>query len=332
MPQRDAYRQDLCYLGHLNALQESMTVDENLAFTTALGGFAPDKAQTQALLTRFGLRGRGKQLVRHLSQGQKRRVALSRLALSPARLWVLDEPYVAMDEAGIGLLADLIAGHLASWRAGGADQPPARADRQCAGANAGVAGGMSSATKPVGLGHVLLAVLRREISLGMRQKGEVLTPLVFFVVIASLFPLGVGPESALLLRMAPGVLWVSALLAAMLSLQRMFATDYADGSLEQMALSSTPLALLVLAKALAHFLLSGLPLVLDGTGVGTAIWSGQPGPGHPDAVAAAGHTDLEPDWQHWRRADLGRTRCRGFAVLVNLAAVYSGADFWCGCG
>lgn len=111
--QREAYRQDLCYLGHLNALQESMTVDENLAFTTALSGFAPGKAQTQAVLTRFGLRGRGKQLVRHLSQGQKRRVALSRLALSPARLWVLDEPYVAMDEAGIGLLADLIAGHLA---------------------------------------------------------------------------------------------------------------------------------------------------------------------------------------------------------------------------
>ena len=116
--------------------------------------------------------------------------------------------------------------------------------------------------KKLKLASVLLAVLRREIALALRQKGEVLTPLVFFVVIASLFPLGVGPESALLLRMAPGVLWVSALLAAMLSLQRMFAMDYADGSLEQMALSTTPLGLLVVAKALAHFLLSGLQLVL----------------------------------------------------------------------
>jgi heme exporter protein B len=116
--------------------------------------------------------------------------------------------------------------------------------------------------KKLGLGSVLLAALRRELSLAMRQKGEVLTPLVFFVVIASLFPLGVGPESALLLRMAPGVLWVSALLAAMLSLQRMFAMDYVDGSLEQMVLSATPLGLLVAAKALSHFLLSGLPLVL----------------------------------------------------------------------
>jgi heme exporter protein B len=116
--------------------------------------------------------------------------------------------------------------------------------------------------KKLGLAAVLLAALRRELSLAMRQKGEVLTPLMFFVVIASLFPIGVGPESALLLRMAPGVLWVSALLAAMLSLQRLFAMDYADGSLEQMVLSATPLGLLVAAKALAHFLLSGLPLVL----------------------------------------------------------------------
>ena len=116
--------------------------------------------------------------------------------------------------------------------------------------------------KKLGLTAVMRAMLRREIALALRQKGEVLTPLVFFVVIASLFPLGVGPESALLLRMAPGVLWVSALLAAMLSLQRLFAIDYADGSLEQMALSPTPLGLLVVAKAGAHFLISGLPLVL----------------------------------------------------------------------
>lgn len=121
---------------------------------------------------------------------------------------------------------------------------------------------MSQSLKSIGLAQVMLAVLKREVALGMRQKGEVLTPLMFFMVVASLFPLGVGAESNLLLRMAPGVLWVSALLAAMLSLQRMFSTDYADGSLEQMVLSSTPLGLLVLAKALAHFLVSGLPLVL----------------------------------------------------------------------
>lgn len=110
--QRDAYYQDLFYLGHANALQESMTVIENLRFRCALAGSALDRDATPAVLARFGLKGRQDQLVRHLSQGLKRRVALSRLALSPARLWVLDEPFVAMDEAGVRLLADLIAAHL----------------------------------------------------------------------------------------------------------------------------------------------------------------------------------------------------------------------------
>lgn len=110
--QRAAFQQDLCYLGHLNGLQESMTVQENLAFATALRGYATDPAQVSDTLVRFGVAGRGQQLVRHLSQGQKRRVALSRLALTPARLWVLDEPFVAMDDAGIRMLADLIAEHL----------------------------------------------------------------------------------------------------------------------------------------------------------------------------------------------------------------------------
>lgn len=120
----------------------------------------------------------------------------------------------------------------------------------------------NTSVAPLGAAGVMRAVLRRELALALRQKGEVLTPIVFFVVVASLFPLGVGPESNLLLRMAPGVLWVSALLATMLSLPRMFATDYQDGSLEQIVLSPTPLALLVAAKSLAHFVMSGLPLVL----------------------------------------------------------------------
>ena len=109
---------------------------------------------------------------------------------------------------------------------------------------------------------MLRAVLRRELSIAMKQKGEVFTPLVFFVIVASLFPLGVGPEAALLLRMAPGVLWVGALLAAMLSLPRMFAADHTDGTLEQLLLCAVPLPLVALAKVLAHFLLTGVPLVV----------------------------------------------------------------------
>jgi len=108
----------------------------------------------------------------------------------------------------------------------------------------------------------MLAVIRRDLLLAMRRKTEVLTALFFFVIVTSLFPLGIGPEPALLRKIAPGVLWVGALLATMLGLQRMFAADHADGTLEQMVLSPTPLGLLVAGKNAAHWLLSGLPLVV----------------------------------------------------------------------
>lgn len=108
----EAYRHDLRYLGHLNALQDSMTVAENLAYTCALTGTDLDTPRLKEVLQRFGLKGRDNQLARYLSQGQKRRVALSRLALSPGKLWVLDEPFVAMDESGIRMLANLIEHHL----------------------------------------------------------------------------------------------------------------------------------------------------------------------------------------------------------------------------
>ena len=108
----------------------------------------------------------------------------------------------------------------------------------------------------------LLAIVRRDMLLAMRRKSEVLTALFFFVIVVSLFPLGIGPEPALLRKIAPGVLWVAALLATMLGLNRLFAPDFADGTLEQMALSPTPLGLLVTGKIAAHWLVSGLPLVL----------------------------------------------------------------------
>ncbi|CAN7375061.1 heme exporter protein CcmB [Rhizobacter sp. LjRoot28] len=115
---------------------------------------------------------------------------------------------------------------------------------------------------------VFTTVLQRDLRIAMRQKSDVLMSLVFFVIVASLFPLAIGPETALLQRIAPGILWVGALLAAVLSLQRMFASDHADGSLEQMLLSPTPLYVTVVAKTLGHWLLAGLPLVLVGPVLG----------------------------------------------------------------
>lgn len=110
--------------------------------------------------------------------------------------------------------------------------------------------------------NAMWATLRRDLLVVMRRKSEVLTALFFFVIVCSLFPLGIGPEPGLLRKVAPGVLWVCALLATMLGLQRMFAADHADGTLEQMAISPTPLVWLVVGKIGAHWMVSGLPLVL----------------------------------------------------------------------
>ena len=110
--------------------------------------------------------------------------------------------------------------------------------------------------------RVFLAVLGRDLLLAMRRRTDVLTTLFFFVIVVSLFPLGVGTEERILRELGPGVVWVAALLASMLALERLFAADYDDGTLEQMLLTGQPLSLLVLAKVVAHWLLTGLPLVL----------------------------------------------------------------------
>lgn len=109
---------------------------------------------------------------------------------------------------------------------------------------------------------LLVLVIRRDLLLAMRRRADVLTTLIFFVMVVSLFPLGVGPEPEMLRRMAAGVVWVAALLSSMLSLGRMFMADYMDGTLEQMLLAPQSLSVLVLGKILAHWMLSGLPLVL----------------------------------------------------------------------
>ena len=108
----------------------------------------------------------------------------------------------------------------------------------------------------------VLAIIRRDLRLAMRRRNDSVAMLFFFIIVVSLFPLGIGPEAELLRTLAPGVLWVAALLATMLSLPRLFADDYHDGTLEQLALAPQPLALIVIGKVIAHWLVSGLPLAL----------------------------------------------------------------------
>jgi heme exporter protein B len=127
------------------------------------------------------------------------------------------------------------------------DTPPVRFDVQ------GARGGVSIA---------LIATLRRDLTLMLRHRGEVLNPLVFFALVITLFPIGISPDPVLLTRIAPGLLWVAALLAALLSLDSLFRSDFDDGSLEQLLLAPQPLAALSLAKVAVHWLLTGLPLAL----------------------------------------------------------------------
>ncbi len=106
------------------------------------------------------------------------------------------------------------------------------------------------------------AIMVRDLVLAMRRKSDVFSTLFFFVIVVSLFPLGIGPEMNTLRLIAPGVVWVAALLASMLALERLFAADHDDGTLEQMLLAPQPLFILVLGKVAAHWLVTGLPLVL----------------------------------------------------------------------
>ena len=105
-------------------------------------------------------------------------------------------------------------------------------------------------------------IIKRELQIAMRKQAEILNPLWFFLIVITLFPLVIGPDPKLLSRIAPGVAWVAALLSALLSFERLFRDDFIDGSLEQVMLTSQPLVLTALAKVLAHWLLTGLPLIL----------------------------------------------------------------------
>jgi heme exporter protein B len=123
------------------------------------------------------------------------------------------------------------------------------------------------------------ALLRRDFLLAYRRRAELLQPLVFLMVVTTLFPLGVGPSPQLLANIAPGVIWIAALLASVLSLDSLFRSDYEDGTLEQMVLSGQSLALIALARIVAHWLVAGLPIVLLSPLL--AMWMNLPDEGLP---------------------------------------------------
>lgn len=117
-------------------------------------------------------------------------------------------------------------------------------------------------TKSVSHADGFFTLLQKELRLAFRKPGELINPLLFFVLVVTLFPLGVGPAPQLLTTLGPGVIWVAALLATLLALDRLFYSDFEDGALEQLLLQPHPLSLLALAKIISHWLVTGLPLVV----------------------------------------------------------------------
>ncbi len=179
---------------------------------------------------------------------------------------------------------------------------------------------------------VFLQVIRRDLLLAMRQKSDVLNTLFFFVVVVTMVPLGIGPEPALLRDIAAGVVWVAALLAAILSLPRLFANDYADGTLEQMLLSAEPLSLIVLGKAAAHWLTTGLPLTVMAVAFGVVFDLDMTATAGAGRIARTRHAGAVADRVDRRRTDTRIARRRSVNIVAGVAALHSGIDFRRRCG
>ncbi|MEY3038299.1 MAG: heme exporter protein CcmB [Pseudomonadota bacterium] len=137
-----------------------------------------------------------------------------------------------------------------------------------------------SQSKEISISRLFLMTFKRDMVLAFRRKSELVNPLIFFLIVASLFPIGVSPEPNFLSQLAPGLLWVAALLATLLSMESLFKSDFEDGSLEQLLLSPQPLFLIVLSKVAAHWLMSGLALTLIAPLLGVMLFlpsEGMPG-------------------------------------------------------
>lgn len=137
-----------------------------------------------------------------------------------------------------------------------------------------------SQSKEISITRLFVMTFKRDMVLAFRRKSELVNPLIFFLIVASLFPIGVSPEPNFLSQLAPGLLWVAALLATLLSMESLFKSDFEDGSLEQLLLSPQPLFLIVLSKVAAHWLMSGLALTLIAPLLGVMLFlpsEGMPG-------------------------------------------------------
>ena len=237
----------LALLDERSALDEQLPLARALAFWGALDGGAVDLAP-------LGLGGLEGVPVRYLSTGQKKRAAIARLLGQRAPLWLLDEPLNGLDTAATALVETLIARALRGRRDRGGRQPPADCPARIGAAAAAGFCRMSAASHPA-------AARSGAAAAGLRGAGSSLLPLLFFLAVAMLYPFAVGPDAPVLARTGGGVLWVAALLAAILPLDRLLAPDMQAGLFDQWALRGIAEEWVVAVRLIAHWLSFG-PFVM----------------------------------------------------------------------
>jgi heme exporter protein B len=286
------------YLAHLDPLKPSLSVAENLVFWADFLGSA---AAASEVLGAVRLERLAQLPAAYLSAGQRRRLSLARLIAVQRPVWLLDEPTAALDAAGQVILADMMRHHLSSGgliiaathgplgledakalemgdhpplegkgrraparRSGVKEQPlgyddPATPTRPPAAGDLPPPGG---GEKPPSLPRSISAILARDMKVAWRVGGGALMGVLFFLTVVTLVPFALGPDLGLLRRVGPAVLWLGALLASLLALDRLLAVDQEDGSLDLIVTAPPPLELVVATKAIAHWLTTGVPLVI----------------------------------------------------------------------
>ncbi len=264
------------YLGHQDAVKPALSVQENLDFWSRFLGDAA--IAVDAALAAVGLDGISHLPAGYLSAGQRRRLSIARLIAVPRPIWLLDEPTSALDAAAQATLADADGAaprrrrhdsrrHPRPDRLGRSPRTSARPPCSFGPFRPG-GGGLGWYCVPArpSAGRkrmtALSALLLRDMRLAVRVGGGALIGVLFFLIVVTLMPFAIGPDLALLARIGPAILWLGALLASLLALDRLVAADYEDGSLDLILMARVPLELAVAVKAIAHWLTTGLPLVI----------------------------------------------------------------------